>query len=107
MPELSPALLIAALAAIAVLLSVLVIRGNRRAATPATMYLHHEAIRGHQGRSRSRTLLTTIVGLFVVWQVWQKVHIVYWAHMPWWALPVGVLVFIILFDLAIGRASGD
>lgn len=54
-------------------------------------------------RSPSRNLLTAIIVLFVLWQVWQKVHIVFWVHIPWWGLVLLVVGVIVVLDLLLDQ----
>ena len=58
-------------------------------------------------RRSARTLLTGLIVLFVLWQIWQKVHIVLWIHIPWWGLILAALVVIVILDLLLDQFLKD
>lgn len=58
-------------------------------------------------RSRLRGIATLLIILFVLWQVWQKVHFVIWVPMPWWGLLLFVVGVIVVLDLALESLIGD
>lgn len=58
-------------------------------------------------RSRIRGIATLLIILFVLWQVWQKVHIVIWIPMPWWVLLLFIVAVIVVLDLALESLIED
>lgn len=60
----------------------------------------------YRHRSRLRNLLTLAIFAFVLWQVWQKVHIVFWVHIPWWGLILLVLGTVVVVDLLLDWLLG-
>ncbi len=57
-------------------------------------------------RKRRHELILIVAVLFILWQLWQKVHIVIFVPIPWWGLLLLVLVAIALLDLALDRLLG-
>jgi hypothetical protein len=58
-------------------------------------------------RSRLRGLVSVLIILFVLWQFWQRVHFVFWVHIPWWALLLLIVAAIVALELVVERVLGD
>lgn len=55
---------------------------------------------------RIREIILGIVLLFILWQIWSKVHLYIFIPMPWWGIPLIVIVLMVILDLVLDRVLG-
>lgn len=54
-------------------------------------------------KRRLSTFITTLIIAFILWQIWQKLHIVVFINVPWWGAILLVIALFIVLDLIVDR----
>ncbi len=57
-------------------------------------------------KRRLSTFITTLIIVFILWQIWQKLHIVVWINIPWWGALLLIVALFVVIDLVMDRLIG-
>ncbi|MCS6886584.1 hypothetical protein [Chloroflexus sp.] len=53
-----------------------------------------------------RSLISTLIIVFVFWLIWSRLHIVIWVQMPWWGLLLLAIALYLVIDYGIDQMFG-